>query len=173
MDIAERNPPRLRHNADAGRNHDPAEIAEAVSRQAGAAPGSAEPAKTLAARGSVGMEEVPRSAPRPECPVCKGSLYRVPRRFLDRVLSVFVPVCRYRCHSWACGWEGNLRASGDSPSRASGTGVYGGRGRKLEPSRMKPPRPPDERADTGAQAPDNLNSMTTSSSTASRPPRTE
>ncbi len=144
MDIAERNPRRLRQNADAGRDNEPDDIPDAVSGKAGLAPGCAEAVKTLATTGSVGTEEAPRSAHRAECPVCKGSLYRVPRSFLDRVLSVFVPVCRYRCHSWACGWEGNLRASGDSPSREGRSGVYGGRRRKLEASRMEPPTPADK-----------------------------
>lgn len=44
------------------------------------------------------------------CPKC-GSNYltRIHRRFRDRLLSIFVPVYRYRCDSLACEWEGNLR----------------------------------------------------------------
>jgi hypothetical protein len=34
---------------------------------------------------------------------------RVPRRFVDVLLSAFVPLRRYRCRSLDCGWEGNLR----------------------------------------------------------------
>jgi len=45
------------------------------------------------------------------CPRCKGSAYRVPRRLVDRVMSRFVWVIRYRCRSMVCGWEGNLRVS--------------------------------------------------------------
>jgi hypothetical protein len=36
-------------------------------------------------------------------------LERVPRRFVDRVLSVFRLRHRYRCRTTGCGWEGNLR----------------------------------------------------------------
>lgn len=43
------------------------------------------------------------------CPRCKGSIYRVPRRTVDRILSLFVPVHRYRCSMMGCDWEGNLR----------------------------------------------------------------
>lgn len=43
------------------------------------------------------------------CPRCKGSIYRVPRRMVDRILSLFVPVHRYRCSVMGCDWEGNLR----------------------------------------------------------------
>jgi len=38
-----------------------------------------------------------------------GSTNRIPRRLVDRLLSIFTPVCRYRCRSMICGWEGNLR----------------------------------------------------------------
>jgi hypothetical protein len=43
------------------------------------------------------------------CPRCNGSVYRVPRRFVDLLLSRFMPVRRYRCDSMGCDWEGNLR----------------------------------------------------------------
>ncbi len=43
------------------------------------------------------------------CPRCNGSMYRVPRRFVDLLLSKFVRVRRYRCDSMGCTWEGNLR----------------------------------------------------------------
>jgi hypothetical protein len=44
------------------------------------------------------------------CPVCGCSyLTRIHRRFTDRLLSIFVPVYRYRCDSLSCDWEGNLR----------------------------------------------------------------
>ena len=49
------------------------------------------------------------SVPRPPaCPRCKSSVMRIPRRFIDRFISVFHPVHRYRCHSIVCNWEGNL-----------------------------------------------------------------
>jgi hypothetical protein len=33
---------------------------------------------------------------------------RVPRRFIDRLLSLVFPVHRYHCSSIICHWEGNL-----------------------------------------------------------------
>jgi hypothetical protein len=44
----------------------------------------------------------------PVCPQCKSSVNRVPRRFIDRLLSLFLPVHRYHCRSFICHWEGNL-----------------------------------------------------------------
>jgi len=43
------------------------------------------------------------------CPLCHGTMNRIPRRFVDLVLSMFIPVRRYRCRSFDCDWEGNLR----------------------------------------------------------------
>jgi hypothetical protein len=43
------------------------------------------------------------------CPRCGGTVQRIRRRWIDRVLSVFARLRRYRCHSPLCGWEGNLR----------------------------------------------------------------
>jgi hypothetical protein len=43
------------------------------------------------------------------CPVCNASTNRIPRRFVDLLLSVISPVRRYRCRSLKCTWEGNLR----------------------------------------------------------------
>jgi len=40
------------------------------------------------------------------CPRCGGGLQRVHRRFFDRVISIFVPVRRYRCPNRGCGWMG-------------------------------------------------------------------
>lgn len=40
------------------------------------------------------------------CPVCGGELYRRHRRWQDRVLSLLVPVARYRCKNRDCRWEG-------------------------------------------------------------------
>ena len=50
-----------------------------------------------------------------ECPQCQrsgssGQLMRVHRRFVDRVISLFRPLRRYRCQSMDCDWEGNLPA---------------------------------------------------------------
>lgn len=43
------------------------------------------------------------------CPACNGSTERVARRFLDRLLSILIPVKRYRCTSATCAWEGVLK----------------------------------------------------------------
>jgi small-conductance mechanosensitive channel len=40
------------------------------------------------------------------CPVCGGELRRVRRTLLDRVISQFVPVRRYRCKNLDCRWTG-------------------------------------------------------------------
>lgn len=47
----------------------------------------------------------------PMCPRCLGGLNRVPRGSLDRLISLVVPVRRYRCRALACAWEGRLRNS--------------------------------------------------------------
>jgi hypothetical protein len=44
------------------------------------------------------------------CPRCQGAVVRVPRRVIDRVVSLISPRHRYRCQSIGCGWEGNLPA---------------------------------------------------------------
>jgi len=51
------------------------------------------------------------SSPAPLCPSCGGPVYRVRRRFLDRLISIIVPVRRFRCYSigTGCQWEGNIR----------------------------------------------------------------
>jgi hypothetical protein len=43
------------------------------------------------------------------CPVCDGPLTQTPRRLVDRALSVFVSMHRYRCPNFLCAFEGNLR----------------------------------------------------------------
>jgi hypothetical protein len=48
---------------------------------------------------------------RPMCPRCLGGLNRVPRSSLDRLISLVVPVRRYRCRALACAWKGALRNS--------------------------------------------------------------
>jgi len=45
------------------------------------------------------------------CTECQGSLIRTPRRPIDRVISLFVPVHRYRCIRFGCQWIGNLRVA--------------------------------------------------------------
>lgn len=43
------------------------------------------------------------------CPRCKSALFRIAPRFADLLLSLFVPLHRYRCISLQCSWEGNFR----------------------------------------------------------------
>lgn len=43
------------------------------------------------------------------CPCCGQPVVRLPRRWLDRMWSVLVPVRRYACRGFGCNWEGNLR----------------------------------------------------------------
>jgi hypothetical protein len=62
------------------------------------------------------------------CPHCQRRTDRVARRWHDRVLSLFVPVERYRCVSAGCGWEGLLKRRH--------------RPQWLEPARMCPKNPP-------------------------------
>jgi hypothetical protein len=85
------------------------------------------PAQDAAAKSAAGGG---RSTP---CPSCRGELYRVPRRLMDRIQSVFVPVHRYRCMEMGCAWEGKLR-------RELGCSASAPRQHMLEPSRMGPPR---------------------------------
>jgi len=41
-----------------------------------------------------------------QCPHCGGNIHRVHRTRLDHLISVFVPVRRYRCANRECGWKG-------------------------------------------------------------------
>ena len=43
------------------------------------------------------------------CPRCQGSVYRIPRRFIDLLITLLIPVRRYRCREMGCSWEGNVR----------------------------------------------------------------
>jgi hypothetical protein len=43
------------------------------------------------------------------CPDCDGPLTQTPRRLVDRAMSVFVSMHRYRCPNFLCTFEGNLR----------------------------------------------------------------
>jgi hypothetical protein len=52
----------------------------------------------------------PRIAGR-DCPHCGGVLIRIHRRPIDRLMSLYVPVARYRCRNHECGWQG-LRVRG-------------------------------------------------------------
>ena len=75
-----------------------------------ARPGDARVSPTL---GGGGRDTVYSSQ---ACPVCAGSLQRVPRNVLDRVWSWFAPVHRYRCAEMGCDWEGCLRVGRRSPA---------------------------------------------------------
>ena len=59
------------------------------------------------------------------CPDCAARLVRIARRPVDRLSSLFVPVKRYRCRTFMCGWEGNLLWSAGTNTVASGAGVDG------------------------------------------------
>lgn len=57
--------------------------------------------------------ELPKSGARRHalaCPVCQGAVERISRRWVDRLLSIVMPVQRFRCATMSCQWEGNLRA---------------------------------------------------------------
>ncbi len=51
------------------------------------------------------------SASQLTCALCGGDLIRVHRRPIDRLWSLFVPMQRYRCNRFSCGWTGNLRVN--------------------------------------------------------------
>lgn len=42
------------------------------------------------------------------CPCCDAKLIRIPRRLVDRLLSLLAPVQRFRCTSFQCQWVGNI-----------------------------------------------------------------
>jgi hypothetical protein len=44
------------------------------------------------------------------CPRCGGPISRIPRRFVDRIISMVRPVQRFRCRSFTCQWIGNIPA---------------------------------------------------------------
>jgi hypothetical protein len=46
---------------------------------------------------------------RPACPRCNLPLFRIPRRPLDFLVSIFAPVRRYGCQGMSCTWSGTLR----------------------------------------------------------------
>lgn len=54
---------------------------------------------------------------RPVCPHCDSPLFRIRRRPADRLLSIFIPVQRYRCSArnedLTCTWEGVFRVQYD------------------------------------------------------------
>lgn len=47
------------------------------------------------------------------CPICgEHELHRIPRRAVDRLLSMLVEIRRFRCANAQCNWTGNLRRPG-------------------------------------------------------------
>lgn len=45
------------------------------------------------------------------CPRCNAVAFRVHRRWVDKLTSLFRPVRRFRCQEFRCGWEGNVPLS--------------------------------------------------------------
>ena len=43
------------------------------------------------------------------CPRCNAPVIRVSRKDIDLLISIFVPLRRYRCSSMKCGWEEVVR----------------------------------------------------------------
>jgi hypothetical protein len=95
------------------------------------APGVCATAQTVArVRRTLGAMPLPNT-PLPVCLRCRGNLIRVPRRFGDRLLSLVVPVWRFRCADPACAGERLIRRRhpGLSPQAGPGECI-------LESSRM-------------------------------------
>lgn len=82
----------------------------------------------------------PPSPRYPQCPHCKGAVYRVPRHPFDRFLALFVTLRRYRCGSPRCGWGGLLHERPPAPGEA-GSEPYAGGNRMLDVSRSGPAAP--------------------------------
>jgi hypothetical protein len=53
------------------------------------------------------------------CPQCSDQVYRVPRRFIDRLVGLFRPLHRYRCLSPHCNWEGNITSTPQDRAEAT------------------------------------------------------
>ena len=106
----------------------------------------------------------------PVCPACGSGLNRIPRRFIDRLISIVHYVHRYHCQSFVCNWEGNLRPAAsnhwkpldeytDSPKRAvtretsDGERKVNGDGPSASNVRSGPPAQPDPMAREGDTLP--------------------
>ncbi|MBK6469192.1 MAG: hypothetical protein IPF94_00290 [Betaproteobacteria bacterium] len=76
------------------------------------------------------------------CPRCQRRTDRVSRRWFDRVLSVFMPMVRYRCASEGCGWEGLLMRRHEHQERVT----------RLDSS-YRPQRPDPSRTPSAAKPP--------------------
>jgi hypothetical protein len=56
------------------------------------------------------------------CPRCDGNIHRVHRHAPDRVISLYVPVQRYRCANDQCLWHGLRVGAGHGSSRSLSRG---------------------------------------------------
>jgi hypothetical protein len=56
------------------------------------------------------------------CPRCDGNIHRVHRHALDRLISLYVPVQRYRCANDQCLWHGLRVGAGHGSGRPSSRG---------------------------------------------------
>lgn len=56
------------------------------------------------------------------CPRCDGSLYRIHRTGIDRFISFYVPVRRYRCRADRCSWSGLRTGRGHGVSEHTDAG---------------------------------------------------
>jgi hypothetical protein len=56
------------------------------------------------------------------CPQCDGSMHRVHRHAVDRLISLYVPVQRYRCVNDQCLWHGLRVSDGHGSGRSSSRG---------------------------------------------------
>jgi hypothetical protein len=56
------------------------------------------------------------------CPRCNSPVFSISRRFVDMLVSILMPIRRYRCNSMTCNWEGNLRNK-RSPQAERSVGV--------------------------------------------------
>jgi hypothetical protein len=56
------------------------------------------------------------------CPSCSGNIHRVHRHAADRLISLYVPVQRYRCANDQCRWHGRRVGAGRGSGRSSSRG---------------------------------------------------
>jgi hypothetical protein len=75
-----------------------------------ALPGRYRIAKPVLPQPGTGASSYLTSASAGRCPECGDLLTWIPRRGVDRVLSLFVSLSRFRCPNVLCLWEGNLRS---------------------------------------------------------------
>ena len=54
------------------------------------------------------------------CPVCGGPVEKLHRHALERFISIFYSVHRYRCTRVGCGWEGAMHRDGSVSSTIKG-----------------------------------------------------